>query len=92
MKKVFCENLRKIRGERSQKDFAHEIGAKQTTYSAWETGAREPDLTTLCRIAAVTGVTPNSLLGFEPLAPPPPQAARKLEDLKTAIAALLKEY
>ena len=90
MKKDFCECLRRLRGARSQSDFAREIGANQRTYSTWETGTREPDLTTLCRIAAVTGTTPNELLGFE--RPPPDTSINKVADLKKAIITLLKEY
>ena len=90
MKKSFCDSLRRLRGERSQSEFAQEIGANQRTYSTWETGTREPDLTTLCRIAAVTGTTPNELLGFE--RPPPDRSRDKVADLKKAIITLLKEY
>lgn len=90
MKKDFCECLRRLRGERSQSEFARELGAKQTTYSSWEIGSREPDLTTLCRIAAVTGTTPNELLGFE--RPPPDTSRDKVADLKKAIITILKEY
>ena len=90
MKKDFCESLRRLRGERSQSEFAIEIGTKQTTYSSWENGTREPDINTLCRIAAVTGTTPNELLGFSP--PPPDRSRDKVADLKKVIITLLKEY
>ena len=43
---------------------ARMLDTKQTTYSAWETGAREPNLTTLCAIATTFGKTTDWLLGL----------------------------
>lgn len=91
MKKVFCDNLRAIRGGESQTTFAAKIGTKQTTYSAWETGAREPDLTTLCAIAEKTGTSPNELLGFSPL-PRPLHPPDRSAELKRRIEAVLKDF
>lgn len=91
MKKEFCERLRALRGGASQTAFAKQIGAKQTTYSAWETGAREPDLTTLCAIAEATGTSPNELLGFSPM-PKPMHPPDRSAELKREIEAVLKKY
>lgn len=91
MKKEFCDRLRALRGGESQTAFALKIGTKQTTYSAWETGAREPDLTTLCAIAEKTGTSPNELLGFAPM-PKPLHPPDRSAELKRRIEALLKEF
>ena len=91
MKKEFCDRLRTLRGSESQSTFALRIGTKQTTYSAWETGAREPDLTTLCAIAEKTGTSPNELLGFAPM-PKPRHPPDRTADLKREIEAVLKKY
>ena len=91
MKKEFCERLRALRGGASQTAFAKQIGAKQTTYSAWETGAREPDLTTLCAIAESTGTSPNELLGFSPM-PKPMHTPDRSAELKREIEAVLTKY
>ncbi|MBO7688806.1 MAG: helix-turn-helix transcriptional regulator [Kiritimatiellae bacterium] len=91
MKKEFCDRLRALRGGESQSAFALKIGTKQTTYSAWETGAREPDLTTLCAIAEKTGTSPNELLGFAPM-PKPLRPPDRSVELKKEIEAILRKY
>lgn len=91
MKKEFCARLRALRGAESQSAFAAKIGTKQTTYSAWETGAREPDLTTLCAIAEITGSSPNELLGFAPM-PKPLHPPDRSAELKRKIEAVLRDY
>ena len=91
MKKEFCDRLKALRGSVSQKTFAAAIGVKQTTYSAWETGAREPDLTTLCAIAEANGTSPNELLGFAPM-PKPCHPPDRAAELKKKIEAVLREY
>ena len=64
MKKSFCDRFREVRGSASQAEMARMLDTKQTTYSAWETGAREPNLTTLCAIATTFGKTTDWLLGL----------------------------
>ena len=91
MKKEFCDRLRALLGGESQSAFALKIGTKQTTYSAWETGAREPDLTTLCAIAEKTGTSPNELLGFAPM-PKPLHPPDRSAELKRQIEAVLKKF
>ena len=56
----FLENLTKERKKRSltQKELAAAIGVSDKTYSKWETGENEPDVETLCRLAAFYGVSP----------------------------------
>jgi len=85
------EHLRAIRGERSQASFAAELGITQQRYANYESGIREPDLTTLCRIAAMTTGSVDELLGVKPMKPLD-NSASKVADLKRAIITLLKEY
>ena len=87
---ALSSRLRELRGERSQAAFARELGITQQRYANYESGIREPDLTTLCRIAALTTGSVDELLGVKALSPPTP--TRKVEDLKKAIITLLKEY
>ena len=87
---ALSSRLRELRGERSQAAFARELGITQQRYANYESGIREPDLTTLCRIAALTTGSVDELLGVKALLPPAP--TRKVEDLKKAIITLLKEY
>ena len=56
----FLENLTNERKKRSltQKELAAAIGISDKTYSKWETGENEPDVETLCRLAAFYGVSP----------------------------------
>ena len=88
---ILSRRLRELRGERSQAAFARELGITQQRYANYESGIREPDLTTLCRIAALTTGSVDVLLGVKDLAPPD-RSRDKVADLKKAIITLLKEY
>ena len=59
-KAKFLENLVSARKKRSltQKELADALGISDKTYSKWETGENEPDVETLCRLAAYYGVSP----------------------------------
>ena len=88
---ILSRRLRELRGERSQAAFARELGITQQRYANYESGIREPDLTTLCRIAALPTGSVDALLGVKDLAPPD-RSRDKVDDLKKAIITLLKEY
>ena len=88
---ALCSRLKELRGARSQKEFADELGISQPRYANYENGAREPDLTTLCRIASLTTGSVDKLLGIKALSPPD-RSKDKVADLKKAIITLLKEY
>jgi len=64
MKNSFSVKLRELRGSKSQSEFANEIGAKQTTYSSWERGIKEPNLDMVCDISTRFGVSADWLLGL----------------------------
>lgn len=83
-------SLKTIRGELSQAAFARILGITQQRYANYEAGLREPDLTTLCRISAVTGKSTDELLGVKALKQD--RSIDKVNDLKKAILTLLKEY
>ncbi len=48
----------------SQSDFALKIGVKQTSYSSWERGIKDPLAQTLAQIANTLGVSTDWLLGL----------------------------
>ncbi len=64
MKINFASRLRSLRGDVSQTDFACKLGTKQTTYSSWERGIKEPPLNVIIMIARLFGVTSDWLLGL----------------------------
>lgn len=88
---TLAENLKRLRGDRSQAAFARFLGISQPRYANYEIGNREPDLITLCRIAALTTGSVDELLGVKPMKPID-HTTSKVADLKKAIITLLKEY
>ena len=63
----FGENLRNLRKSRgySQIKFAQAINSNQVNVSAWETGTRNPSLSTVRHIADVFKVPLSSLISLE---------------------------
>ena len=61
--------LKELRSERglSQKELADVLACSVTVYSRYETGAREPSLDTLIRLADFYGVTLDELVGRTPM-------------------------
>lgn len=64
MVSLFQERLRLLRGALSQSDFSQKIGFKQTTYSGWETGGKDPGASALMKISNKLGVSADWLLGL----------------------------
>ncbi len=62
---MFAEKLKKLRTDYnlSQAALAHDLGVAQNTLSNWEKGNREPDLSTIVKIAEYFDVTTDYLLG-----------------------------
>jgi transcriptional regulator with XRE-family HTH domain len=88
---AFAAKLRKRAKELqiSNAEAARRIGLSERRYAHYVTGAREPDLATLVRIAKVLETTPNDLLGF---GPEPKRAKRTiLRDRLLAAANALDE-
>lgn len=63
-KSKLAERLRELRGGDSQSVFACKIGAKQTTYSAWECGKQEPNCEMLIHIASIFSASIDWLVGL----------------------------
>ena len=64
----------------NQSDFAETIGLKTNTYQAYERGAAEPKIETLCKIADYYGVSVDYLLGRSSAAPAYSPELRELID------------
>lgn len=64
MKNSLGERLRELRASLSQAEFARKIGVKQTTYSSWERGIKEPSYETLGCVSRQFGVSTDWLLGL----------------------------
>lgn len=90
---VFTERLRKLRGERSQKEIAEGIGITQQTYGRYENGARKPDLEIIEAMARYHEVSADYLLGLN--SDPTPdfqiQAASALTGLSQTVIEQLIE-
>lgn len=61
----FSRNLsaKRIENELSQKAMSEAIGVAQSTYSLYEKGAREPNISKIVRIAEVLCVSVDELFG-----------------------------
>ena len=64
MATVLAERLRELRGDVSQCEFAAKIGVKQTSYSSWERGVKDPAAQTVAQISSTFGVSADWLLGL----------------------------
>lgn len=91
MKIILPERLRALRGTMSQSDFATKIGVKQTSYSSWERGIKDPAAQTVAQIANTFGVSADWLLGLSDR-PPNPSPPDRAVELKREIEAILKKY
>lgn len=64
MEKNFTARLRELRGFVNQTNFARKFGVKQTTYSCWEMGTREPSIKMLTKIISDSNISADWLLGL----------------------------
>lgn len=79
--------LKELRAERglSQKDVSDALACSVTVYSRYETGAREPSIDVLIRLADFYGVTLDELVGRTPMTvtlvqgDPPPKGEDEYE-------------
>ena len=64
---TFRENLQKLRRERklTQSDVAVKLGISDKTYSKWETGENDPDLSSILKLAGCFEVEPSALFTGE---------------------------
>lgn len=63
----FNEKIKQLRENQklSQKHVAELIGVAKSTYSLYESGAREPDVQKIKKIASALGTTPDNLLDIK---------------------------
>jgi transcriptional regulator with XRE-family HTH domain len=64
MEKSFSARIRVLRGAMSQTTFARMFGVKQTTYSGWEQGIKEPSFKMITKMALDLGISADWLLGL----------------------------
>ena len=97
MKKNFTARLRELRGFVNQTNFARKFGVKQTTYSCWEMGTREPSITMLTKIISDSNVSADWLLGLSDdrngkiSTMPDPTLTAKIAELESEITRLKGE-
>ena len=56
--------MKELRGNMSQEEFATRTGTKQTSYSCWERGEKDPSISVLYQISTTFGVSADWLLGL----------------------------
>ena len=90
---MFRIQLKKLRENSglSQYSFAAELGVAQSTIGGWESGTREPNLSTLNRIADYFGVTVDYLLG-RPSAPAQGGAQQVYNDISSEALLIARAY
>lgn len=64
MEKSFSARIRALRGAMSQTTFARKFGVKQTTYSGWEQGIKEPSFKMIAKMALDLDISADWLLGL----------------------------
>ena len=62
---MFCDRLRELRRKNgcTQSDLATSLGVSQSTVGNWEAGIRQPNFSTLKRLAKIFNVSVDYLLG-----------------------------
>lgn len=63
---MLTENLKKLRGNRTQEEIAKKLGISRARYSHYENGIREPDNKMLEELANLYNVTIDKLVGRKP--------------------------
>lgn len=66
-KKVFSERLKELRLKKglTQTELGEKVGVKQSTFTNWENGKREPSYENLVKLADLLEVSLDSLFGRE---------------------------
>lgn len=81
---TFGGTLRQLRKAKkmSQQDVAHLLGINRTTYTKYETGKSEPDVSTICHLAEIFAVSTDELLNFNGpgFIPPTDQSSTAVEE------------
>ena len=63
--KVFPQRLKELRLKKglTQTELGEKVGVKQSTFTNWEKGKREPNFETLLKLASILETTTSYLLG-----------------------------
>lgn len=87
---TFSRNLRAKIAESGQKhtDVARALGLHERRFAHYVAGNREPDLSTLVKIAKALGTTPNQLLGLHDEGFSSPEQAELVDRLLEAVRAM----
>lgn len=77
-----CEALKKVRNEKryTQQAIADVLMVSKGAIASWESGARKPDVDTICKLADFYGVSLDYLLGRSEIKKETPPA--KAEDVE----------
>ena len=69
---IFCERLKglRLKSEMTQDELAKKINISTSTISFYESGAREPNLSTLISLAKIFNVSTDYLLGLTDISLP----------------------
>lgn len=61
----FCEAFKRVRNEKryTQQAIADALMVSKGAVASWESGARKPDIDTICKLADFYGVSTDYLLG-----------------------------
>ena len=71
MKKSFADRIESLRGNKTQKEFAKQLGVPLNTYTNWTRGITKPTCDALITACTVLGVSADWLLGLPGAAAPP---------------------
>lgn len=63
-KKRLGDIVRQLRGKKTQREFAQELGVVQSTLSYWESGKGTPNLENIEMLASFWGKTPEEFVAF----------------------------
>lgn len=64
MKKSFADRIESLRGNKTQKEFAKQLGVPLNTYTNWTRGITKPTCDALITACTVLGVSADWLLGL----------------------------
>ncbi|PNY18218.1 MULTISPECIES: helix-turn-helix domain-containing protein [Streptococcus] len=81
---IFPERLKKLRKEKrlTQKELGERLGVKQNTFTNWENGKREPNLSIILKLAEILETSTDYLLGYTILSKDVPVVSLSEIDIK----------
>lgn len=87
---IFSKRFRELRGDKTQAEFAEELGLSRPTVGYYENGTRIPDALTLKQIAEKSCITTDYLVGLTNSPERSPAAVDELGLTQDAIESLRK--